>query len=249
MAEIQSETGKVARLRPDSRAPYLAVGENVEIAGDAVIGAHVTIHAGTRVGSGVTIQDGVVLGKPQMLHPGSSLPRDVQSTTVVNGGAMIGAGAIVVAGARIGAGAVLGDQSFVRERAELGDGVVIGRLCGIGPDVELRRGSILQPMVMLARGTLVEENVFIGPSVNALNDNTMARHAPGELPVVRIRRAGRIGAGVLINPGIEIGEEAFVAAGALLTRNVPRRAKVRGVPARVFGEVTDAELLECWRGP
>lgn len=247
MTENRHERDDAAKLRPDSRAPFLAVGDSVEIAGDVVIGAHVTIHAGTRIGPGVMIQDGAVLGKPLMLHPGSSLPRDDHTGAVVGEGAMIGAGAIVVAGARIGDGAVLGDQSFVRERAELDAGVVIGRLCGIGPDVELKRGSVLQPMVMLARGTLVEEDVFIGPSVNALNDNSMARHASGELPVVRIRRAGRVGAGALINPGLEIGEEAFVAAGALLTRDVPRRAKVRGVPARVYAEVTDTELLERWR--
>ncbi|MFI5037965.1 MAG: N-acetyltransferase, partial [Solirubrobacterales bacterium] len=47
--------------------------------------------------------------------------------------------------------------------------------------------------------------------------------------------------------GVEIGEEAFVAAGALVTRDVPARAVVMGVPAQVVREVADADLLERWR--
>jgi UDP-2-acetamido-3-amino-2,3-dideoxy-glucuronate N-acetyltransferase len=62
-----------------------------------------------------------------------------------------------------------------------------------------------------------------------------------------LRRACRIGGGAVITPGIEIGEEAFVAAGAVVTRDVPARALVMGVPARVVREVADSELLENWR--
>jgi acetyltransferase-like isoleucine patch superfamily enzyme len=61
------------------------------------------------------------------------------------------------------------------------------------------------------------------------------------------RRACRIGGGVVIVPGVEIGEEAFVAAGALVTRDVPPRAVVMGTPARVVRQVPDDDLLEHWR--
>ena len=79
------------------------------------------------------------------------------------------------------------------------------------------------------------------------NDNTMARHGPDYAIVgPTIRRAARIGGGVRILPGIEIGEEAFVATGAVVTRDVPPRALVMGVPARKVGEVGDEELIEKW---
>ena len=79
------------------------------------------------------------------------------------------------------------------------------------------------------------------------NDNTMARHAPDYAIVgPTIRRAARVGGGVRILPGIEIGEEAFVATGAVVTRDVPPRALVMGVPARKVGEVGDEELIEKW---
>ena len=80
------------------------------------------------------------------------------------------------------------------------------------------------------------------------NDDTMSRHdASLALAGPRLRRACRVGGGVVLCPGVEVGEEAFVAAGAVVTRDVPARAVVMGVPARVMRSVGDEELLERWR--
>ena len=62
-----------------------------------------------------------------------------------------------------------------------------------------------------------------------------------------LRRACRIGGGVVLLPGVEIGEEAAVGAGAVVTAPVAPRTLVAGVPARVLREVRDEELLERWR--
>ena len=70
-----------------------------------------------------------------------------------------------------------------------------------------------------------------GPGRDHDNDDTMGRHAPrAPLRGATLRRACRIGGGVVLTPGVEIGEEAFVAAGAVVTRDVPARAVVMGVP-------------------
>ncbi|MGZ4174497.1 MAG: N-acetyltransferase, partial [Solirubrobacteraceae bacterium] len=61
------------------------------------------------------------------------------------------------------------------------------------------------------------------------------------------RRACRVGAGAVLVPGVEIGEEAYVAVGAVVTADVPARAVVMGVPARAVRQVGDADLLENWR--
>ena len=80
------------------------------------------------------------------------------------------------------------------------------------------------------------------------NDDTMNRHDDAyALRGATLRRACRIGGGAVLTPGVEIGEEAFVAAGALVTRDVPARGVAMGSPARVVREVGDADLLEHWR--
>jgi acetyltransferase-like isoleucine patch superfamily enzyme len=79
------------------------------------------------------------------------------------------------------------------------------------------------------------------------NDHAMGRHARDEpLHGVFLRRACRIGGAAALLPGVEIGEESFVAAGALVIRSVAPRAVVMGVPARPVREVPDEDLLERW---
>jgi acetyltransferase-like isoleucine patch superfamily enzyme len=76
----------------------------------------------------------------------------------------------------------------------------------------------------------------------------MGRHPRGEVLIAPVlRRAARIGAGAILLPGVEVGEEAFVAAGALVTRDVAAREVVMGVPARAVRRVPDEDLLERWR--
>jgi acetyltransferase-like isoleucine patch superfamily enzyme len=99
-------------------------------------------------------------------------------------------------------------------------------------------------MVYLTAWSLVEDDVFVGPGVNTTNDDTMSRHAPDyRLRGAILRRACRIGGAAVLVPGVEVGEEAFVAAGAVVTADVPARAVVMGVPARVVREVAEEELL------
>jgi UDP-2-acetamido-3-amino-2,3-dideoxy-glucuronate N-acetyltransferase len=105
----------------------------------------------------------------------------------------------------------------------------------------------IQTDVYLTAGSLVEDAVFLGPGVLSTNDDTMGRHPRGEpLRGPVFRRACRVGGGVVLVPGVEVGEEAFVAAGALVTRDVGARQVVMGVPARVVREVSDEDLIEHW---
>ena len=96
--------------------------------------------------------------------------------------------------------------------------------------------------------SVIEDDVFVAPGVTLTNDDTMGRHGPDhELRGATLRRACRVGGGAVLTPGVEVGEEAFVAAGAVVTADVPARAVVMGVPARVVREVGDDDLLERWR--
>jgi len=234
-------------LHPDPRAPGLLVGEDVRIAEDVSLGAHVVVHPGTTIGSACVIEDHVVLGKRPRLAGGSSARREV-GRLELSAGVIVCAGAIVLAGARLGEGAIVGDQAFVRERCSIGAGSVIGRGSVVDNDVAVGARARVQTSVYLTAFTLAEDDVFVGPGVVTTNDHAMGRHPPGaELSGPTLRRACRIGGGVVLAPGVEVGEEAFVAAGALVVSDVPARVVVMGVPARVAREVTDEDLLERWR--
>lgn len=231
-------------LATSDRAPGLAVGEGVVVPDDATIGANVVIHDGVVIGERCVIQDGAILGKPALLAPSSSASRDVPGPLVLEPGVSVGAGTIVFAGARIGARAIIGDQAYIRERAVIGPETVIGRASAIGSDARIGSRVRVQTNVWLTSYSLVEDDVFVGPGVVSTNDDAMARGGPGyALAGPVLRRACRVGGGVVLAPGVEIGEEAFVAAGAVVTRDVPPRAVVMGVPARVVRDVPEEELL------
>ncbi|HET8863407.1 MAG TPA: DapH/DapD/GlmU-related protein [Solirubrobacterales bacterium] len=182
------------------------------------------------------------------------LPGDLAPGLLIGDGVRVGAGAqlgghvVLHAGVEIGEAARIGDHAQIRERAEIGEGATIGSFVSVDPGVRVGRRASVQTRCYLARGSTIEDDVFLGPGVTFANDNTMGRHPAGEeLEGPTLRRACRIGAGAVICPGIEIGEEAFVAAGAVVAADVPAGAVVMGVPARVVREVPDEDRLEHWR--
>ena len=236
-----------AALKPDARAPGLLVGEAVQL-GEAVrLGAHVVIHAGTIVGAGCLIEDHAVLGRRPRLARGSSARGDVGPLEIADE-VTVCSGAVLLAGARQAESVIVGDQAFVRERSSVGPGSVIGRGSVVDNDVEVGARVRVQTNVYLSAFTQLEDDVFVGPGVTTTNDDTMARHAPdAPLRGATLRRACRVGGGAVLTPGVEVGEEAFVAAGAVVTRDVPARAVAMGAPARVAREVPDEDLLERWR--
>jgi acetyltransferase-like isoleucine patch superfamily enzyme len=235
-------------LQRSERAPGLLLGEGVQLPDSVEIGGNVVIHAGTVIGEGASFQDGAVVGKPLALGPRSTAPREAPPAAEIGAGATVCAGAVVVAGARVAAGAIVGDQSHVRERAKIGEAAVVGRGSAVDNDVAIGARVRIQTGCYITAYSTIEDDVFVAPGVTLTNDHTMGRHGPDhELGGATLRRACRVGGGVVLLPGIEVGEEAFVAAGAVVTRDVPARGVAMGVPARLVREVGDEDLLERWQ--
>jgi UDP-2-acetamido-3-amino-2,3-dideoxy-glucuronate N-acetyltransferase len=159
--------------------------------------------------------------KPDGVDPSAK----VHPTAVVDPGASIGAGtrvwhfSHVMAGARVGPGCSLGQNVFV------GAGVVVGRGCKI------------QNNVSLYEGVTLEDEVFCGPSMvftNVVNPRSAVPRKSEFRPTL-VRRGATLGANCTILCGHTIGSHAFVAAGAVVTKDVPDHALVVGVPARRVG--------------
>ena len=229
--------------------PGAQVGVGVQLSTDLRVGQNVVIHAGTVVGPGCELQDSVVLGKRSRSGKYSfNLSGDQLEPLCLEIGAIVCTGAVVYAGVHISAGAIVGDQTQIRERTRVGVDTVIGRGTAVDNDVELGDRVRVQSNCYLTAHTVIEDDVFIGPGVVTTNDGTAGRHDRSfTLRGAALRRACRIGAGAVLLPGVEVGEEAFVGAGTVVTHNVPSRAVVAGVPARQIGEVIDADLIENWR--
>ena len=220
-------------LRESDRAPGLLIGDGAELPQSVELGANVIVHDGTLVGDHVRIQDNAVLGKPLALGARSKASREAPPPLVVGESALIAAGAIVVAGAEIGAEAMIGDQAHVRERAVIGPRSLVGRGTAVDNDVRIGADVRIQTGCYITAFTEIEDEVFVGPGVSTFNDATAGRRPPGEpLRGPTLRRRCRIGGSALLLPGVEIGEDAFVGAGAVVTRDVPPGALVVGVPAK-----------------
>src|SRR3989442_4849387 len=203
------------------------------------------VYPGTVLGEGVKVLEYAVVGKQPSLSPRSTAKREALAPREIGAGTIVSTGAIVFAGTKIGARVIIGDQSCVRERVTIGDDVVVGRGSLVENDTTIGALTRIQADAYITAYSTLEDNVFVAPCVVTTNDNFMGRtekrheHVKGPT----IRRGARIGGGAILCPGVEIGEEAFVGAGAVVVKDVPARKLVVGSPARVLRDVPAEELL------
>jgi len=146
----------------------------------------------------------------------------------------------------IGENTRLGNFVLIRSKTRIGQGCTIGSYVDIEGDVIIGNHVSLQSACYITRGVIIEDAVFCGPRVTTMNDKRICYRRP-PLTFVRtaprILRAARVGGGSVLLPGVTIGENAFVGAGSVVTKDVPDRVIVVGNPARIVGKVRDEEIL------
>jgi acetyltransferase-like isoleucine patch superfamily enzyme len=228
------------------------LGRNVVILGNAEIGDHcvlghnVVIHPGTLLGQGVVVGDNAVVGKQPHPSPTSTIKIGAPLPgLVVGAGCTIGTGSVLYAGSRIGRQTMIADQAFVREKCSIGEYVIVGRGATVENETTIGDYVKIQTGAYITAYTTVEDRVFLAPGVYTTNDNYMGRTEERfkfrKGPTIRY--GARIGANSTLLPGVEIGREAFVAAGAVVTGNVPAGLLVMGVPARPVRLVPEREWV------
>jgi acetyltransferase-like isoleucine patch superfamily enzyme len=233
-------------LQPSALGHNLLLGEHVRVGRDVAFGANVVVYDDTEIGDGCFIQDNVVLGKVPSLSPTSQAKRGQLEPLRLGAGSVVCTGAILYRSVQLGPGCIIGDLASVRERCVLGERVVVGRGTCVENDTLIGAHTKIQSNAYITAYMVIEDHVFVAPTVQTTNDNFMGRtekrHALEK--GATIRRGARIGGGSLLLPAVEIGAEAFVAAGSVVTRDVPPFKLVMGSPARVVRDVPEEEWAD-----
>lgn len=144
-------------------------------------------------------------------------------------------------GCEIGEGTKIWHFSHIMPRCKVGKKCNIGQNVVISPDVTLGDGVKVQNNVSIYTGVICEDDVFLGPSMvftNVFNPRS-AVERKNEYRQTLVRKGVSIGANATIVCGIEIGEYAFIGAGAVVIRNVPAYALLVGNPARQTGWMSE----------
>lgn len=223
------------------------IDEEVTIGTGALIGNNVIIHEGTRIGNNVRIDDNTVIGKQPMRAANSAVTKEQQlPAAIIGDDCIIGTSVVIYAGTKLGKHILVADLSTVRENVEIGDFTIVGRGVAIENFCKIGSYCKLETNVYITAYSEIGDRCFIAPCVATSNDNFVGRTKERfkYFKGVTVKRGGRIGTNATILPGKVIEEDALVAAGAVVSRNVPARKVVLGVPARILRDVPKEQLLE-----
>ena len=149
--------------------------------------------------------------------------------------------AIIDEGCEIGEGVKIWHFSHIMSGCKIGDGCNIGQNVVVSPKVVLGKNVRIQNNVSIYEGVICEDDVFLGPSMvftNVINPRS-AISRKQEYKQTLVRKGATIGANATIVCGNEIGEYAFIGAGAVVTKPVPAYALVVGNPAKQIGWMSE----------
>jgi UDP-2-acetamido-3-amino-2,3-dideoxy-glucuronate N-acetyltransferase len=188
------------------------------------------------VGAGAVIEMNVELCHPTMSGE--------QARVVVGEGARIRSGSVLYSGVRIGAESQTGHHVVVRENTHVGASSVVGTGVKVEHNCTIGNHVLIETQAHIASLSVAEDYVFIGPGCITTNDYRMLHRRAGareELRGPTFRWGCRIGGGAVILPGMTVGREAVVAAGSVVSRDVPERTIAGGNPLRLLGPIRDDE--------
>jgi len=226
--------------------PFVVIHKNVKIGSNCEIGSHVVIHEGTRIGNEVRIDDNTVIGKYPMRAARSIFQnKNKLMPAEIGDSCLIGAQVIIYRGCTLQSNIMVADGAAIREEVTVGEYTIVGRSVTIENKSSVGKKCKLETGSYITAYSKVEDYCFIAPNVTTTNDNYLGRseerfkHFKG----VTVKVGGRIGANATILPGKVVGADAIVGAGTLVTKNVPDKQIVVGVPGRKFGMTPKEQLL------
>lgn len=224
-------------------AQTAVIYDDVEIGADVIIHDYVVIYPNTVIGSGCEIYDHSVLGKlPTVPGEGGTTSRELKPEypkLVIGENCVLCPGVVLYTGSTVGNNNLLGDFCSIREECKIGNNCLISRNVSVNYNTSIGNNTKILDNSHITGNMTIGNHVFISTLVATTNDNTMGRSEYDEAHVRGpvIGDYATIGAAANILPGINIGKNAMVGAGALVTKNVPENKVVMGVPAKIIRDV------------
>ncbi len=225
----------------------IVIEEDVTIGDNCQIGYNVIIRKGTIIGNNVRIDDNTVIGKCPM-RASLSIFKEESNIAYANIGnnCLIGTNAVIYIGSSIFNNVLIADLASIRENTTIGEHSIIGRGVTVENYVQIGKRCKLESECYITAYSKLEDYVFIAPGVVTSNDNYLGRTEERlkYFKGITVKKGGRIGANAVILPGRIIGEDALIAAGSVVTKDVPSRKIVMGSPARIIRDVPNEQLIE-----
>lgn len=185
------------------------------------------IHKNVRLKSNCNIEPFSIIG----ILPKGYMENKIQ--TLIGKNAIVRSHTVIYAGNRIGENFQTGHHVLIREFNEIGNNVSIGSNTVVEHHVRMGNNVRVHSNAFIPEETILEDNVWIGPNVVITNARyPVSKDVKSKLKGPHIQTGAIIGANVTLLPGIEIGENAIVGAGSVVTKNVPAGAIVVGNPAK-----------------
>lgn len=223
---------------------FVTICEDATIGDDVVVGHNVVVHAGARIGDRTNIQDHAVIGRQPVSSTISTRKVDHCDPIEIGADCIIGSHVVLYAGVVLEDAVMVADLASIRERTVVRKQAIVGRGVLVEYDTVIGERVKVQTGTHLTGNMIIESDVFIGGEVCTMNDKQLDRDRSAELIGPRIRRGARIGCNATILPGVIIGVDAVVGAGATVTKDVPDATVVSGPAAKYLKDAPPEFCLD-----
>lgn len=214
--------------------PHVTINSRVVIGNNVVIHPNVVISSDVVIGNDVEIFPGTVIGKIPKGAGATARSIDYISKVLVGDECALGPNAVIFYDVEIGNNTLIGDGASLREQVRVGHHCIISRYVTINYNTSIGNNTRIMDLTHITGNGRIGDNVFISVLVSTTNDNVVTNRVYSEETIKGpiIEHGATVGASASLLPNVIIGENAFVAAGSVVTKNVEPNSMVMGIPAR-----------------